>query len=122
MSKRRSEPEDSEPVARTHWLPMFFAILFSAIGVYVALFELSPAFEEHRAVRAALRTQLESKARLDAEITTKRKEARALQEDPQATQRELDKRGLLKTGNSAGLPERNQGTSSDGQDRGQSQR
>lgn len=120
MSKSRREPEESRSMAPAPWLPAFFAILFSAIGLYVAIFELSPAFEEHRAVRAALREQLDSKARLDAEISAKRKEVRSLEEDPQATQYELDKRGLLEDGRPGDRTGEGQGPSSEGLDRGQS--
>ena len=118
MSKRRSEPEDSRPTRPADWLPAFFAILFSTIGLYFAIFELSPAFEEHRAVRAALRAQIDSKARLDAEISDKERQLRSLVEDPQATQQELDKRGLLPEGK----PGEALGSGSESPDRGQSGR
>ncbi len=81
----------------------------------MAIFELSPAFQEHREVRAALRKQLDSNKKLQAEISSKERKERSLRQDPQAIPMELDHRGLLEGGEDLG-------TSSQRSDRRQSDR
>jgi hypothetical protein len=116
MAEKRSEQRDSRSLASSAWLPALFTILFSIIGLYVALFELSPAFQTHREVRGALKKQLDSEAALEADIKVKRRTKRSLEEDPQAIMHELDKRGLL----DAKSPGKLRGTSRSAPDRAQS--
>lgn len=113
MSAKKIESEEPSVRGSSAWLPAFFTIFFSAIGLYVAVFELSPAFQEHRAVRAALKQQLDANQDLSDEIEAKEKKDLSLREDPQATMKQLDQRGLL-DGREAS------GSSSRSSDRGQS--
>jgi len=113
MSTKKTESEEPRFRRSSAWLPAFFTIFFTVTGLYVVIFELSPAFQEHRAVRAALQRQIKANQDLSDEIEAKDTKDRSLREDLQATMNELDQRGLL--GGQKGP-----GTSSKGSDRGQS--
>lgn len=76
-------------------LPVCITSLLCIAIVHALVFELIPAVQENRAIRAAVRQQIATYERLLAERAAKEKQYRGLHSDPQEVERALDANGLL---------------------------